>query len=154
MCLRERENWRHVWEDMTAEGQITAQMSQGRCNSRKNMAFPAFRNILQSHVSSKHWPCYDAFVLFSFPFLLFFSSFLSHSTEWLPATQLLETPATHAQSHTCGAILKISAHTSPCKRQQWMIEEKTALACFCEFLSNQSTQISGFNNRMDPSYPT
>lgn len=86
---------------------------------------------------------------FSFP-PFFLPSFPQHkTTPYRPAAQ----NTCNTQSHVW-RNLKISPHTSPRKRQQWMIEEKTELACLCECLSNQSKTISGCNNRKDASYPT
>lgn len=71
------------------------------------------------------------FILVSLPAFLLLLSFscLSHSTKQLPTTQLPKTPATHAQSHTCGAILKIPAHTLPRKRQQWLKRKQHLRVC-------------------------
>lgn len=87
------------------------------------------------------------FVLVSLPAFLFLLSFPIFPTA--QNDSLLPSCPKHLQ-HTI-SHLKISLHTSPHKRQQWMIEEKTVLVCLCECSSNQSKLISSCKNRMDAS---
>lgn len=152
VCVRER------IEDTYGEAWQQKVKSQHKCHrvdaiQEKTCRF-LFLEISCSPTSQVNiTPAMMHLFCFSFPSCfssppLFLLSFPQHKT----------TPYHTAAQNTCNTLtishvwcnLKISAHTSPRKRQQWMIEEKTALGYLCECLSNQSEQISGYNNRMDP----